>query len=155
MATCGSCGAAIVWAETKNGKQMPMNVETVPCSKCAGNGRIGLLSDPCKTCNGTGAIHVTHFATCPNAAQHRRKAMSDERCGTCGAVGTVVSGACVVCGAGVVYRVARRFGPKKRREHRTHAWGFVGMTFENGTRARKEKCTKADCAAERLVEVGG
>lgn len=78
--------------------------------------------------------------------------VSEARCGHCGNA-TIVDGACVVCGAGVAYRRPVRFGPKRRREHRTHAWGYVGETFETGVRARKEKCTKAECEAVRIVEV--
>jgi hypothetical protein len=44
IASCRSCGAAVVWIVTPAGKRMPVDVST----------------------------HVSHFATCPNAAQHRK-----------------------------------------------------------------------------------
>jgi hypothetical protein len=53
---CRSCGAKIVWLETANGKSMPVDAET------AGAGDKSF----------DGARHTTHFATCPNANQHRQ-----------------------------------------------------------------------------------
>ena len=49
--TCRSCGAAIRWGRTRNGKSIPMNLEVSQRS-----GR-----------------YESHFATCENAAKHRKK----------------------------------------------------------------------------------
>jgi hypothetical protein len=54
--SCKSCGANIVWFKTESGKAMPVDAETV------GSGDMHL--DLKK--------HIPHFATCPQAAQHRR-----------------------------------------------------------------------------------
>lgn len=54
---CRSCGAQVVWFKTKNNKNIPVNAETVE----AGDEELELPR------------HVSHFATCPNAAQHRNK----------------------------------------------------------------------------------
>jgi len=60
--TCSSCGAAIVWVTTPAGKPMPLDAEPQK--------RVVLGRQ-------TGLAHVLdtwtpHWATCPNADQHRR-----------------------------------------------------------------------------------
>lgn len=53
---CRSCGASIVWFSTTAGKSMPVDAATVqPTDE--------QLELP---------RHVSHFATCPNANQHRK-----------------------------------------------------------------------------------
>lgn len=65
---CRSCGAKIVWTHTRRGRRMPINA-TQQVALVA-------LSDPQATFEdlrerlGDEAV-VSHFATCPNAAQHR------------------------------------------------------------------------------------
>ncbi len=48
---CRSCGASIVWLRTRLGKAIPYDVLPV---------------------DDKGQQTVTHFATCPHAAQHRK-----------------------------------------------------------------------------------
>lgn len=55
---CRSCGAAIVWMKTATGKNMPVDADTVKPDGPS-------VFDP--------KVHTSHFATCPHAAQHRRK----------------------------------------------------------------------------------
>ena len=73
MSQCRSCDAEIIWAKTlPNGKNIP--VDPVPVK--GGNIQLELIggkqraiihpSDPEIT------RHVSHFATCPNAKEHRR-----------------------------------------------------------------------------------
>ena len=64
VSTCRSCGAAIVWAKTTTGKSMPLDAEPVP------DGNI-VLHEGVAYVTGTGD-RKSHFATCPNAARHRR-----------------------------------------------------------------------------------
>lgn len=53
---CSSCPAAIIWFDTARGKRMPVNAETVlPIDT-----RLDLRR------------HVSHFATCPYHAKHRK-----------------------------------------------------------------------------------
>jgi hypothetical protein len=79
MSRCRSCGAAIRWAVTVNGKRMPVDDEPVP------DGNL-MLSDPTPGAYAPTAAHVdpdalllddpprfvSHFSTCPNADQHRK-----------------------------------------------------------------------------------
>lgn len=78
---CRSCGAAITWARTSAGRSMPIDAE--PCA----DGNI-VLSEPVDPDAPVIAMiltaeqvrqpslgeprYVSHFATCPNAARHRR-----------------------------------------------------------------------------------
>ena len=73
---CSSCGAPIVWAVTDAGKRIPVDVAT------SARGNLALVSE--WTQGGTvlrasvvkpGDVplcHLSHFATCVNAALHRR-----------------------------------------------------------------------------------
>lgn len=55
MATCRACRAPITFAETKNGKLMPVDADGTP-----------------------------HFAACPEAARFRKPAVPDNLCASCG-----------------------------------------------------------------------
>jgi len=55
-ANCRSCGASIFWFRTSKDKAMPVDAETV--------GADDATLDLSK--------HRSHFATCPNAAKHRK-----------------------------------------------------------------------------------
>lgn len=54
---CSSCKAEIKWLRTERGHLMPVNAETV--------GVDDKIFKP--------GIHVSHFATCPNSDEHRKK----------------------------------------------------------------------------------
>jgi hypothetical protein len=73
-ATCKSCGAPIRWAKTVSGKSMPVDVEP------AANGNVVFLDDktvivsgPRARIEGDERRYTSHFATCPQASQHRRR----------------------------------------------------------------------------------
>lgn len=65
---CRSCGEAILWARTAAGKAMPLNVDhehgTVHLDADGTITRLTTTPEP--------GGHTPHFATCPNADQHRR-----------------------------------------------------------------------------------
>lgn len=70
---CRSCDAAVVWAETAKRKKIPLDPEP----RADGNVRIaGRLADGtiivAALAPGEGS-YVSHFASCKDAAQHRRK----------------------------------------------------------------------------------
>lgn len=76
MGRCSSCGAPVFWAITVNRKRIP--IDEVPVD----DGNIEITVDP----KGRRTAHVvstepglfpstrykSHFATCPNAAHHRK-----------------------------------------------------------------------------------
>jgi hypothetical protein len=55
---CSSCGASIVWFRTLAGKKMPVDESSTQPTDAAH--QLDLTR------------HKSHFATCPNANQHRR-----------------------------------------------------------------------------------
>ena len=72
MPTCKSCGAEIVYVETPAGKSMPLDVAQV----AGGNvevegGLVGGIARVVKPVEGV-FRYVSHFATCPKAASHRK-----------------------------------------------------------------------------------
>jgi endogenous inhibitor of DNA gyrase (YacG/DUF329 family) len=56
---CRSCGKPIVWFRAKNGKLMPVNAET--CRPTDAEHTLDL------------SRHISHFATCRDPAEWRRK----------------------------------------------------------------------------------
>lgn len=80
MPKCKSCGGEIIWIKTA-ASSMPCNPEPIyyrPDQKGAAtivtpNGEVqrATLVDPAKA---IGWGYMSHFATCPNAAGHRKKA---------------------------------------------------------------------------------
>jgi hypothetical protein len=68
--TCKSCGAAIVWVVMfPSGARMPLDAKPL-----RGLIRIELGVPDTGHSRGKEAepLHLSHFATCPNAAQHRK-----------------------------------------------------------------------------------
>ncbi len=82
MSACRTCGAPIIWARTEAGKAIPMDAEPVP----VGTSPLGTFilersgrranSDPLMRAPDIADVGVdrfrSHFATCPDARQHRR-----------------------------------------------------------------------------------
>jgi hypothetical protein len=72
---CGSCGAAIFWAKTQIGKRIPIDLEP----RADGNlvvrrAQAGVVAVPLAKAGELGpdeVLHVSHFATCPDAPAHR------------------------------------------------------------------------------------
>lgn len=58
MPQCRSCQAEIVWIKTSSGKPMPCDPKLIT-----------VVTDEGVTVKG----RLSHFATCPNAGQHRKK----------------------------------------------------------------------------------
>lgn len=55
MALCRSCGAEIAWVKTEKGKSMPVDIDSWDGNRIFTPGK-----------------HISHFASCPNAAKHRK-----------------------------------------------------------------------------------
>jgi hypothetical protein len=68
VSACRSCGAAIVWATTENGKPIPLDREPI-------RGLFHLDRRPGETfaIGAAPPAYVSHFATCPNADAHRKR----------------------------------------------------------------------------------
>ena len=81
MSRCKSCGAEIIWIKTPAGKAMPCNPEPIVYWKTKGgnikivtpNGEV--VSAETSGIPGTesGIGYISHFATCPAAAKHRKR----------------------------------------------------------------------------------
>lgn len=72
MSRCSSCSAEIVWAQTVTGKLMPVDAEPSP------RGNVVLAQEGEKLVAFVSAApvdggHLSHFSTCVNADQHRRR----------------------------------------------------------------------------------
>lgn len=70
-AKCSSCGAEILWVKTAAGKSMPLSIASKEKR---------FVSERGQAINYAGAdvwgvtdTYLSHFADCPNAAQHRTK----------------------------------------------------------------------------------
>lgn len=57
ISRCRSCNAQIIWFKTPAGKNMPVNANSVE----RGDEVLDIKR------------HISHFATCPTAPQHRRR----------------------------------------------------------------------------------
>jgi hypothetical protein len=74
---CRSCGARILWAETVKGRRIPLDAEPADGGNMVLEQR-GHHRAPLATVLTGGAApndkprYKSHFATCPNAQQHRR-----------------------------------------------------------------------------------
>ena len=80
MSKCKSCGAEIKWIKTFSGRSMPVDTEEIHFYADGGkdifvccNGAVihGTRTDGQKPETYTG--YISHFATCPNADQHRKR----------------------------------------------------------------------------------
>jgi len=63
-AKCKSCDADIIWVRMNSGKPMPLDAK--PEKRVVQN-----IGSPVYR---VADAYISHFVTCPNAAQHRRKA---------------------------------------------------------------------------------
>lgn len=80
MSFCRSCGAEIKWIKMTSGKNMPVDATKHIIKKDDG-GKDVLVTEGGEIVRGTltDAQHgnctgyISHFSTCPNASQHRRR----------------------------------------------------------------------------------
>lgn len=88
MSVCRSCGAPIVWITMESGKSMPCDAALVPFwEKPKAKGKVVTQDGRLRSCEFDGEPseitdvgHIPHWATCPNAAQHKKaKARSARR----------------------------------------------------------------------------
>lgn len=77
MSACRSCGAPIIWARTPSGRTIPIDRQPTD------DGNVRVTYDGHKAhaqvvgkpdlFTADEPRHTSHFATCPNADQHRKK----------------------------------------------------------------------------------
>jgi hypothetical protein len=73
VATCKSCGAPIVWAFVpRTGRRMPVDADPVDDGNVILTRPSTSMAEAHVVAKGAGT-HVSHFATCPQAAEHRRR----------------------------------------------------------------------------------
>lgn len=78
-ARCSSCGAAILWTTTLDGRRMPVDLRpssqgTVAIEQEEANDGPFWESQVIRAGEREGRVlRTSHFATCPDAARHRRK----------------------------------------------------------------------------------
>lgn len=63
--TCRSCGQYVVWMKTQRGKNMPVDAESVD------EGNLDYDEDGKPLFDRK--QHISHFDTCPNADEHRKR----------------------------------------------------------------------------------
>ena len=73
--TCRSCGAQIIFGLTEKARRMPLDPDPVPdgnvlVSRFGGDLLVRVV-DPKTQPAGT-ALYRSHFASCPDAAKHRK-----------------------------------------------------------------------------------
>lgn len=74
MSICRDCKAAIIWAEhAGTGRRAPINAEPEEGGNILllGAGYIIITAEQAEAYKG-GDAHISHFATCPAAAERRR-----------------------------------------------------------------------------------
>jgi hypothetical protein len=71
VSRCRSCQAPVQWAITENGKRMPLDADPVPGG---GVTELGTDADGALLVRATpnAGTRSSHFASCPNAKEHRR-----------------------------------------------------------------------------------
>jgi hypothetical protein len=72
---CRSCGAPILWARTLKNRLMPIDAEPDPKGALvmqAGSGR-AIVRQLTELDAPERLRYTSHFATCPNAKQHRKE----------------------------------------------------------------------------------
>lgn len=75
MSVCRTCGADIIWAETESGKRMPLDrAPVIPKGLFVLTARPGQEAPLASSVasSQTPALYQSHFATCPQADEHRR-----------------------------------------------------------------------------------
>ncbi len=70
MAKCQSCGKPIRWCKTTSGTNIPLDEAPTPQGNLVIDNQVARTATPA---DGGKPRFMTHFATCPNAAQHRKK----------------------------------------------------------------------------------
>jgi hypothetical protein len=71
---CRSCGAEILWARTTSGKPMPLDREPSANGNVLLRDGVAQVLGPLDVAVTGEPLYLSHFATCPSAASHRKVA---------------------------------------------------------------------------------
>lgn len=82
MSLCATCGRRIIWCRTELGKKMPVDPDPAPDGNLILTG--SQLLPTAKTVGKAGntdnkPLYKSHFATCRDAAKHRRDRQKKQR----------------------------------------------------------------------------
>ncbi len=69
---CRSCGAQILWLKTAKGKAIPVDIKPTPDGNMVIDDGIARVLKKGEPVAGGKLRWTSHFATCPNAAAHRK-----------------------------------------------------------------------------------
>lgn len=81
-ARCRTCRAPVVWAVLPSGRRIPLDPEPDPAGRvrldaigpATDRAAMVLPTDEAEAAHAAGEdLYVSHFATCPQADQHRRR----------------------------------------------------------------------------------
>lgn len=78
MSTCRSCDAPILWVTMESGKAMPLDADphpdgtVLPAQVPTARAQVIKPENMAEIKSLGLGLHRSHFATCPNAAKHRR-----------------------------------------------------------------------------------
>lgn len=75
MNRCRTCRARIVWATLPSGRRMPVDSDPSPVGQIRLDGTLGVVlgeADATAARLAGEPLFISHFATCPDASEHRR-----------------------------------------------------------------------------------
>lgn len=72
MSACRSCGREIIWATSPAGRRLPLDARPVNPHVYRLRGHDETPQAEGVAFEAQGAVYVSHFLTCPNAAQHSK-----------------------------------------------------------------------------------
>jgi hypothetical protein len=71
---CRSCGARVLWVRTATGKPMPVDPRPNPSGNIRLRGNPDVLGqEDLRHLPAGSPLYLSHFVTCPQAGQHRRR----------------------------------------------------------------------------------
>ena len=72
VSVCRSCGASILWAATASGRSTPLDAGPHPEGNLYLDGDVARVAVAARAAPEGAPLYRSHFATCPQAARHRR-----------------------------------------------------------------------------------
>jgi hypothetical protein len=70
---CRSCKQQVRWATTEHGKAIPLDPEPAANGSIRLRAGVAIVVPEAERQAFAGELYLSHFATCPDAARHRRR----------------------------------------------------------------------------------